>query len=123
MPDNAALTPPTPGSSILGQGGWTMPGMGSGVLAGCRWLARGVARFCLLTCTVLVSLAQQPSAAPDRIVAEWMIRMGGSVILEGQRRPITDLAILPTSDFRIHGLDFTGITQWGFALEDELRRL
>ena len=36
---------------------------------------------------------------------------------------ITDLADLPTSDFRIHTLNFTGITQWGFALEDELQRL
>src|SRR5262245_58387688 len=41
-------------------------------------------------------------APPDRIVAEWILRMGGSVILEGQRRPITDLAGLPTSDFRLH---------------------
>ena len=48
--------------------------------------------------------------------------MGGSVILEGQR-PIVDLALLPTASFRIHALNFTGITQWGFALEDELRRL
>ena len=49
--------------------------------------------------------------------------MGGSVILEGQRRPIADLALLPTSGFRIHALNFTGITQWGFSLEDDLRRL
>src|SRR5689334_18085764 len=67
--------------------------------------------------------ASAQEASPDRIVAEWMLRMGGSVILEGQRRPIGDLADLPTSDFRIHTLNFTGITQWGFALEEELKRL
>src|SRR5688572_8839709 len=63
------------------------------------------------------------SASPDRIVAEWMLRMGGSVILEGQRRPIRDLAELPTTDFHIHTLNFSGITQWGIALEHELKRL
>jgi len=81
---------------------------------------------CVFASAVLLSLsacawAQDPS--PDRMVAEWMLRMGGSVILEGQRRPFTDLADLPTSDFRVRTLNFTGITQWGSALEDELRRL
>src|ERR1700761_6834308 len=52
-----------------------------------------------------------------------MIRMGGSVVLEGQHHPISDLADLPTSDFQVHTLNFTGITQWAFALEDELQRL
>ena len=72
-------------------------------------------------CVLVASAAQ--GVSPDRIVAEWMLRMGGSVVLEGQRRPITDLAELPTSDFRIHTLNFSGVTQWAFALEDELRRL
>src|SRR5882762_458885 len=76
---------------------------------------------CLLAWALFPAMAQD--ASPDRIVAEWMLRMGGSVILEGQRRPITDLADLPTSDFRLHTLNFTGITQWGFALEEELKRL
>ncbi len=62
-------------------------------------------------------------SSPDRIVAEWMLRMGGSVVLEGQRRPISDLAELPTSDFRLHTLNFSGVTQWAFALEDEMKRL
>src|SRR5262249_61315001 len=77
------------------------------------WMAPGV----------LSLLAWAQEASPDRIVAEWMLRMGGSVVLEGQRRPIADLADLPTSDFRIHTLNFTGITQWGRALEEELKRL
>src|SRR5689334_2518626 len=76
---------------------------------------------CLLALALVPAIAQD--ASPDRIVAEWMLRMGGSVILEGQRRPITDLADLPTSDFQIHTLNFTGVTQWAFALEDELKRL
>ena len=69
------------------------------------------------------SLSTAEPASDDRIVAEWMIRMGGSVVLEGQHRAINDLADLPSNNFRIHTLDFTGITQWAFALEDELRRL
>ena len=66
---------------------------------------------------------QSRSASPDRIVAEWMVRMGGSVVLEGQRKPIYDLADLPTTDFRIHALNFTGITMYAASLQDELRRL
>ena len=61
--------------------------------------------------------------AADRMVAEWMLRMGGSIVLEGQRKPITDLADLPTTDFRIHTLNFTGITMYAASLQDELRRL
>src|SRR5260370_7976801 len=75
----------------------------------------------LVVCAALTAQAQSPS--PDRVVAEWMLRMGGSVVLEGQHRPISDLAELPTSDFYIRTLNFTGITQWAFALEDELRHL
>ena len=61
--------------------------------------------------------------AADRMVAEWMLRMGGSIVLEGQRKPITDLADLPTTDFQIHTLNFTGITMYAASLQDELRRL
>ena len=49
--------------------------------------------------------------------------MGGSVVLEGQRKPIYDLADLPTTDFRIHALNFTGITMYAASMQDELRRL
>ena len=71
-------------------------------------------------------VAAQPSPqqiSPDRIWAEWMLRMGGAVVLEGQRKPITDLADLPLTDFRIHTLNFTGITMYGASLQDELRHL
>src|SRR5437899_6226038 len=74
----------------------------------------------LLASALFPACAQDSS--PDRIVAEWMLRMGGSVVLEGQRRPITDLADLPTADFLLHTLNFSGVTQWAFALEDEMKR-
>ncbi|RPI55459.1 MAG: hypothetical protein EHM55_07790 [Acidobacteria bacterium] len=61
--------------------------------------------------------------AADRMVAEWMLRMGGSIVLEGQRKPTTDLADLPATDFRIHTLNFTGITMYAASLQDELRKL
>jgi internalin A len=64
---------------------------------------------------------QQISA--DRMWAEWILRMGGSVVLEGQRRPATDLSQLPTTDFRLHTLNFTGITMYAASLQDELRHL
>ena len=67
--------------------------------------------------------AAVPGQSADRIVAEWMLRMGGSIVLEGQRKPITDLADLPTGEFRIHTLNFTGITMYAASLQDELRRL
>ena len=67
--------------------------------------------------------AELSAQSPDRVVAEWMIRMGGSVVLEGERRPITDLAQLPPTDFRLHTLNFSGITQWASPLEEELKRL
>jgi internalin A len=81
--------------------------------------AAGVTFF--LGMMVVPALAQD--ASPDRLVAEWMLRMGGSVVLEGQHTSITDVANLPSSDFYVQTLNFTGITQWASALEDELRRL
>ena len=41
--------------------------------------------------------AQQSSA--DRIVAERVLRLGGAVILDGQRTPISDLHELPDTTF------------------------
>jgi internalin A len=88
--------------------------------------AGGAAGFlCLIALTLSLTTvsAWGQDASPDRIVAEWMVRMGGSVVIEGQHKPISDIADLPTSDFTVHTLNFTGITQWASALEDELRRL
>src|SRR5882724_6592742 len=84
-------------------------------------LVQTASAACLLALMVVPALAQD--ASPDRLVAEWMLRMGGSVVLEGQHTAISDVTNLPSSDFYVQTLNFTGITQWASALEDELRRL
>src|SRR5258708_32277752 len=86
-----------------------------------RRLVQAASVALLLGIVVVPALAQD--ASPDRMVAEWMLRMGGSVVLEGQHTAISDVANLPSSDFYVQTLNFTGITQWASALEDELRRL
>jgi len=52
---------------------------------------------CLLGMLAVPALAQD--ASPDRLVAEWMLRMGGSVVLQGQHTAISDIADLPSSNF------------------------
>ena len=101
----------------------------------CRHLVAAAVGACLVWVGVVAAQAPVPAKtdgaqpakvvgpAADRMVAEWMLRMGGSIVLEGQRKPITDLADLPTADFRIHALNFTGITMYAASLQDELRRL
>ncbi len=81
-------------------------------------MAAFIGRVACILCLVapMITPARAQDASPDRMVAEWMVRMGGSVVLEGQHRSISDLAELPTSDFYVHTLNFTGITQWAFAL-------
>jgi len=79
------------------------------------------------------AIAQQPSAGvsrpgsegakADRIVAERVLRLGGAVILEGQRRAILDLQDLPDADFRLHTLDLVGVSMGAWGLKDELSRL
>ena len=77
------------------------------------------------------ALAQSPGrqrrdngeGSADRIVAERVLRLGGAVILEGQRRPILDLHDLPDTDFRVHTLDLVGISMGAWGLKDELSRL
>jgi Leucine rich repeat len=50
--------------------------------------------------------AQQSGAVwDDRSVAEWVLRVGGSVILEGERVPIRDVVNLPSKAFRLHTID------------------
>src|SRR4029453_17939569 len=65
------------------------------------------------------AVAQPASAASaDRVVAERVIRLGGAVILEGQRRPILDLDQLPDTDFRLHTLDLVGVSMGAWGLKD-----
>src|SRR5437870_3151442 len=59
--------------------------------------------FC---CLLLGTLCA--SAATDREVAEWAIRLGGRVTLSGARTPINDLLLLPEGDFQIKSLDLVG---------------
>lgn len=79
-------------------------------------------RVILLWALTLAAFAQR-TPSPDRTVAEWMLRMGGSVVLDGQTRPVRDLTDLPDGPFRIHTLNFSGVTQWASNLEDELKKL
>src|SRR5207247_362776 len=44
----------------------------------------------------------------ERAVAEWVLRLGGSVTPEGSSEPIRDLEGLPPGDFQIAGIDLTG---------------
>ena len=44
----------------------------------------------------------------DRSVAEWVLRQGGRVMVNGDRRPLADLASLPERNLQITGVDLTG---------------
>lgn len=46
--------------------------------------------------------------ASDRDAAEWVIRKSGRVMVNGDRRPLAQLAELPGGDLRITGVDLTG---------------
>ena len=48
--------------------------------------------------------------------------LGGAVILDGQRRPISDLEDPPDTDFRMHTLDLVGVSMGGWGLKDEILR-
>src|SRR6266566_1358656 len=87
----------------------------------------------LLLATV-ATFAQSASAPPalrrddayasaDRVAAERVLRLGGAVILAGQRVPIRDLDDLPTTDFRVQTLDLVGVSMGAWGLKDELSRL
>src|SRR5437764_10592890 len=56
-------------------------------------------------------------AASEREVAEWVIRWEGRLILEGSRRPITELSQIPAGAFTITGIDLTGAVMVPVELE------
>ena len=58
--------------------------------------------------------AQQRSGAShdDRIVAERVLRLGGAVILEGQRRPILDLDDLPDTAISVSTRWISSACRW-----------
>ena len=97
--------------------------LASAALAACLLSPCAAAAQDVTQGSALVVAPKIVGPAADRMVAEWMLRMGGSIVLEGQRKPITDLADLPMADFRIHALNFTGITMYAASLQNELRRL
>ena len=56
-------------------------------------------------------------ALTNRELAEWVIRWEGTVILEGNRQPVTDLTQLPAGEFKIAGIDLTGSVMTPAELE------
>src|SRR5262245_46564638 len=82
-----------------------------------------VARCAALVSAFVLSAFTAGAQSADRLVAERVLRLGGAVILEGQRRPIADLHDLPESDFRIHTLNLVGVSMGAWGLKDELSRL
>ncbi|MEZ5362487.1 MAG: hypothetical protein R2748_09190 [Bryobacterales bacterium] len=65
----------------------------------------------LLPALLLVSLtlpAATPPPSVDRDVAEWAIRLGGAVVVEGGHERIRRLDRLPADDFRVEELNLVG---------------
>src|ERR1700722_16537251 len=52
-------------------------------------------------------LLQTIAAASDRPAAEWVLRMNGSIVVEGDPKPIWDVAKLPSKDFHIAIVNLT----------------
>lgn len=61
----------------------------------------------LLLLTVFPLRAAAP--LPDRAVAEWVLRAGGSVIVEGSPRRYWNVGDLPRPDFRLHTVNLVGV--------------
>ena len=59
----------------------------------------------LTTASVLPVRAAEPS---ERAAAEWIIRQGGRVTLEGRPAPIDKIADLPAGELRIRGINLVG---------------
>src|SRR5262249_14334498 len=63
----------------------------------------------ILNATLLLGVSTNATAQPsEREIAEWVIRQGGRVILEGDRKPVGDVAQMPASEIRIIGIDLVG---------------
>ena len=90
-------------------------------MLGRRALSAG--RLAALAATLAYHQGLPGDQSPDRIVAERVLRLGGAVVLEGQRRPIVDLQGLPATDFRLHTVDLVGVSMGAWGLKDELSRL
>jgi len=64
-------------------------------------------RRLLISLSGLWHVAMLASAA-ERDIAEWAIRRGGRVILEGSRAPYSDMLSLPPGEIHITGIDLVG---------------
>ena len=69
-----------------------------------RKIGRGVALALLLS----LSLAAEITPREERDIALWIIRLGGSVMVDGIDHPIADPFDLPARDFRIVVVDMHG---------------
>ena len=65
-------------------------------------------RSILIAALVLALAAKARAQESERAVAEWVIRLGGSITPEGRAEPIRELEDLPPGDFQIVGIDLTG---------------
>ena len=61
-------------------------------------------RWCILTVVAVCALA----AEGEREAAQWVLRKGGSVTLDGQPEPVSRVPDLPEGEVRIHVVDLTG---------------
>ena len=69
----------------------------------------------LLAFPRLIPNAQDPT--PDPAAARWVLRSGGSVILDGTNEPIWDLAQLPATPYRLRAVNLVGVLHEPAELE------
>jgi internalin A len=67
-----------------------------------------VRKIWVLACFAMLCKVLVASGAPERQVAEWVIREGGRVMVNGQRQVIDDVAKLPAAPFRLTTIDLVG---------------
>src|SRR5688572_5047971 len=66
-------------------------------------------RLWFLTIPILLTFLGPVSAQEsERSVAQWIIRLKGSVTLDGQTEPVRDLAKLPAGELIVTSVDLTG---------------
>jgi Leucine-rich repeat (LRR) protein len=66
-----------------------------------------VARIVCFLVSPCLGLVAAPASVNERDIAEWVIRSGGRVLLEGNRTPLTDISALPPGDLHVAGIDLT----------------
>src|SRR6267142_4552481 len=59
---------------------------------------------------LLIAISLTSARASDRTVAEWVLRMGGSVSIDGNRAPIWGITPLPDRDFHLTGINLVPVT-------------